>query len=528
MSNYFARFGRYLRFVSRRERIMSFVWIVCIAGSSAMFAALFPSLLPNQTEIVQMATTMSNPAMVAMMGNVYGMENLSQASVMAQECLVWFLIAIGVMNIFLINRHTRVDEELGRLEMFRAMPVGRLTGSLATIFFAFVVNLIIALLTGSLLLLLNIGGMTAGGAFVYGFAVGATGFVFACLTLLAAQLFSTAHGVSGFGFAALILFYILRALGDVADNALSYISPLGLGLKVEAFYRNDITPIIILLIEGIALMVIALIVGAVRDHGAGVLPARKGKANAARFLCTPLGFAWKLSFGTSLGWGIGLFLLGVSYGSVCSNINDFVAGNEMMQKVIGASDSNLLLDNYIAMIFMVMSMVASVPIVLTAIRIHAEEKRGRLEQIFARSVSRWRLYGCFILIAVMESIVMELLLTLGLYAASGGELALGSVLKAGLSYLPAIWTMAGLAILLVGILPNLTALVWAMFGYTFIVMYFGRIMDVPEWAVRITPFGNIRQLPVQEFSLTPLIILTLVAIAFTLFGVLRFKERDIS
>lgn len=527
MNNNFARLGTYLRFIWRRERISSVVWIACIAGLAAMFAALYPTLLPSQAEIVQMATTMSSPAMVAMMGNVYGMESLSQASVMAQECLVWFLIAVAVMNIFLVNRHTRLDEELGRLEMFRALPVGRLTGSAATIKFAFGANLLAAVLTALLLLVVNIGGTTVGGAFAYGFAIGAVGFVFAGLTLLAAQLFSTADGVSGFSLAMLGLFYILRALGDVSGNALSYVSPLGLGLKVEAFYSNTATPIIILLLEGVVLTAVALAVCTVRDHGAGVLPARKGRANASPFLRAPFGFAWRVSRGTALGWATALFLLGASYGSVCADINDFVEGNEMMRKVLEATGANTLLDNYVAMIYIVMSMVASVPIVLTAIRIHGEEKSGRLEQILAKSVGRVKLYGSFIVIAVIESIIMEFLLSIGLWAASGGELSLGPLLKTGFSYLPAIWVMAGLAVLLVGSLPKLTAVVWAVFGYTFIVMYFGRIMDVPEWAVRITPFGNIPQLPVQEFTIVPLIALTLIAVVFTALGVWRFKERDV-
>lgn len=527
MSNYFAHMGAYLRFVLRRERVISAVWIACIAGLSAMFAALYPGLLPGRPELIQMAATMSSPTMVAMMGNVYGMESLSQASVMAQECLVWFLITAGMMNIFLVNRHTRVDEELGRLEMFRALPVGRLTGAAATTLFAFCANLAAGVLTALLLLALDIGGTTAGGAFAYGLSIGAVGFVFAGLTLLAAQLFSTAHGVSGFGFAMLGLFYIMRAVGDVSGSTLSLISPIGLGQRVEAFYQNAMWPVAVLLLEGVALTAVSFMICAARDHGAGVLPAKKGRTGASRFLRGPLGFAWRISRGASLGWGIGLLVLGAAYGSVCTELDAFVQGNDMIQKVIGAAGGGLLLDHYIAMIYMVMSMVVSVPAALTALRIHNEEKRGRLEQIFAKAAPRGNLYGCFILIAVVESAVMEGLLSAGLWAASSGALHFGSLLKAGLCYLPAIWTMVGLAVLLVGFLPGLSALVWAMFGYTFIVMYFGRVMDVPEWMTRITPFGNIPQLPVEQFEPLPLAILTLVAAVLAALGVCRFKERDI-
>lgn len=527
MNNNFAQLGRYFRFVVRRERISSLIWGVCIAGSAAMFAALYPGLLPGQPEIVQMGVMMSNPAMVAMMGNVYGADQLSQASLMAQECLIWYLITIAVMNIFLINRHTRVDEEQGRLEIIRALPVGKLTGSTAVIVFALGVNILIGVATAGLLLLVNIGGTTVAGAFAYGFAISAVGFVFAGLTLLAAQLFSAANAVSGFSLGLMVLFYIMRALGDVSGSVLSVISPLGLGLKVEAFYRDAVTPILILFAEGVLITVSALLIGMVRDHGTGVIPARKGRAHASRFLRSPLGFAGRVSQGTALGWGAALFLLGASYGSVCGNIDGFVAGNELMKKVIGADGASAIIDNYVAMIFVVMSMVASVPVVLITLRMHGEEQRGRLEQIFARSVPREQLLGSFLLISLVTSVLAEFLLAIGLFLTAGGALPLDMLLKAGISYLPAIWVMGGLAVLLVGWLPKLTVLVWAVFGYTFFVMYFGRVVDVPKWIMSLTPFGNVPQLPVQEFTVVPLVVLTLIALVLAVIGVQGFKARDI-
>jgi ABC-2 type transport system permease protein len=222
-----------------------------------------------------------------------------------------------------------------------------------------------------------------------------------------------------------------------------------------------------------------------------------------------------------------MFLLGASYGSVCADINSFVENNEMMKQIINAGGGNSLLDGYVAMIFVIMSMVASVPVVLTAMKLHGEEKRGRLEQVFARAVQRGKLCRAFIAMAAIESVAMEFLLAVGLGAASGGALAIGALLKAGFAYLPAIWVMAGIATLLAGFIPKLTAFVWVVFGYTFIALYMGRIMNFPEWAAKITPFGNIPQLPVQEFAILPLVALALVAAALTALGVWRFKARDI-
>jgi ABC-2 type transport system permease protein len=510
----FDKLGKYFLFICRRERFVSLVWLLCLVGLSAIFFLIYSDLFRTQRDIDETAALMSNPAMIAILGNVYGAESLTQASIMAQECLIWFLIATAIMNIFLVNRQTRADEELGRLEMFRAFPVGRLTGSATAILFSFVLNLFISLLIAASLLALDIGGMSVAGAFVYGFSIGVVGLLFAALTLFAAQLFSAAHGVSGFGFAALILFYMMRASGDVSGNALSYISPLGLGLKVEAFYSNDVMPIIVLLAESIVLIAAALAINAVRDHGAGILPRKKGRAYASVFLKGPLGYAWRLTRGSVASWGAGIFLIGASYGSICTDLDSFAKENEMMMKLIGGGGA--LLDSYVEIIFAIMSIIVSAPVVLTALKIRSEEKRGRLEQIFSRSVPRVKLYICFVAVAVCEAAVLQLLLSLGFWATSGGMLELAEMLKTALKGLPAIYVMVGITIFLVGALPKLTALVWAALGYSFLMVYLGRIMDLPAWVDKSTPFGD-----------ASIAILLPLAAALLIVGLAGYRRRDL-
>jgi len=524
-----ANFGKYLRFITRRERVVGLIWILALVGSAALFASIYPRIFPSSDALAAMVGSMNTPAMVAMMGPVYGLESLTVAMAMAQQCLLWLALTAIIMNIFFVNRHTRTDEELGRHEMLASLPVGRLTGSLSTITGAFALNVIISLLTAVFLCALNIDGTTAAGAFAYGFSIGAQGFAFAAITLLTAQLFSTARGSMGVSFAILGAAYILRASGDMNGSALSVISPLGLGLKVEAFYANNFTPIFILLVEAFALIAIALVINAKRDIGAGVFAARKGREHASRFLQNPLGLAWRLSKTSFLAWSLAFLILGASYGAVVGELDNFVAGNDTIRQMIEASGgANSLATAFLAMLSSIMAVLISVPVVGAINRLYSEEKRGRLEQIFSKSVSRAKLYGGFITVAVIESVVLEFLLAAGLCVASSGELSFGLLLKTGFTYLPAIWVMSGLVVLLVGFIPKLTAVIWAVFGYTFLVMYFGRIMDVPEWAQKITPFGNIPQLPVQEFTIAPLLILTFIAAALTALGVWRFKERDIA
>lgn len=522
--------GRYFGFIARREKIMSTVWIACIAGSALVFTAMYPGLFPDKESMLMMAATMNTPAMVALMGPVYGMEAVTPAILMAQKCLLWFAVAIAVMNIFFVNRHTRMDEELGRHELLRALPFGRLTPAASTLLGAVALNAAIAVLTAVGIMALNIEGTTAAGAWVYALSLGAQGLLFAALTLLAAQIFSTSRAALGGGFALLGLFYVMRMFGDMSGNALSDISPMGLGLKVFAFYENDFAPVWILLAEAAVVACAALAVCARRDLGEGVLPARKGRRHASRFLQGEFGLAWRLSRGMMLAWSVGMLVMGVTYGSVLDKIDTFVSGNEMIQKILSAAGDYDIASNYIVLVFAVGALLAAVPVISILHKIRTEEKQGRLEQIFSKSVPREKMLLSYLILAFLESVAALVLLAAGLYGAAQGTgmVELGELMKDALVYLPALWVMIGLCTLLIGALPKLTSLVWVMFSFSFIMIYFGALFDFPDWAHKLSPFGNIPQLPVQEFSSVPLVVMTLLAVVLVVTGVIRYRQRDIS
>lgn len=522
-------FLRYFRFIVRRERKMSLIWIICITGSALLFAGMYPDLFPDKESMLIMAATMNTPAMVALMGPVYGLESINTAIIMAQECLIWFAITAAVMNIFFVNRHTRADEELGRHEMLRALPVGRLTGASATLFGAFVLNAAISLIIAFGLMALDLEGITAAGAFTYSLSIGVQGFLFASLTLLAAQMFSTSRGVSGSAFTLLGLFYIMRMSGDISGNILSKISPMGLGLQVSAFYENNFMLVWILAAEAVFVGGAALFICAGRDLGEGILPAGKGKEHASRFLRGELGLAWRLSRGTILAWGIAMLVMGATYGSVLGQIDTFVNDNEMFKKILNAAGTYDLADNYIVLILAVGALLSSVPVMTLACRIHSEEKHGRLEQLFSKSVPREKLYLSYIMLAFAESFMAPVLMVLGFYASSQGTGAVepGTLMRAALVYLPSLWIMLGLCVLFIGAIPRLTPLVWVVFSFSFIMMYFGRLLDIPEWIYKLSPFEHIPQLPVEEFAAAPLVVMTLLAGLFLSAGIAGYIRRDI-
>ncbi len=524
---------RYCRLIVKRERVTSPVWLLCLAGCAFAFAPLFQNLFPTAKDLQSIAVTMNIPSMEALIGPVYGLEALTPAMVMAQECLLWFCLTIAIMNIFFIVRHTRGDEELGRHEVLRSLPVGRQTGAAAALLGAVALNAAISLVTAPLLLLTRIGGMTADGAFTYALAMGVLGIFFAAATLLICQLFSSARGAMAASFALLGVCFMLRAVGDMRGNALSLISPLGLVLQVYAFYENNLLPLLILLAEAAVAAGAAFLIGRRRDLGEGVIPARKGKGVASPLLLSPLGLAWRLMRGTLLGWAIAMFALGGMYGAVIGEMENFLSSNDMFKQLvatIGSGDS--LVNSFIAMLNLIMGMIAAIPVINCVNRLRSEEKHGRLEQCYARAVPRTKMMLCFLLLAFAASIIMPLCSALGLYGLGHGavDLEFAAFCKGALVYAPALWAFIGLSALLNGLLPRGTALVWALYGFMFFVNYIGRIAlpeKAQEVAAKLTPFGYIPQLPVQAFEIAPLAVLTAIGLALTGAGLYGYRKRDI-
>ncbi|MFV0352984.1 MAG: ABC transporter permease [Oscillospiraceae bacterium] len=525
-------FGKQLRFIARREKFASLLWVICIAGSSILFVGMYPGLFPDKESLLIMANTMNTPAMIALMGPVYGLEAITPAMIMAQECLIWFALATAIMNIFFVNRHTRADEELGRSEIFFSLPVGRITPALATLFAAFVLNISISVIIALGMLMLNIAGSSLAGILLYSFSIGIQGLVFATLTLLVAQVFSTSRATSTCMFGVLGVFYALRMFGDLSGNALSIVSPMGLGLQISAFYKNHFWPLAILLAEAVAAGVAALCICAARDVGRGLLPPRKGRMHASRFLQSKLGFVLRLCRGTILAWGIGMFAMGAIYGSVVGQIDTFVSDNEMFKKILDVTGGYDIASNYTVLVLLIGAMLAAVPVMNLVNRIRTEEKSNRLESLLSLSVSRTKMFGCYIGIAFAQSFLSLILLALGFYTGAYGTtaLSLSSLLQAVLAYLPALWVMLGLCTLLTGGMPKLLPLAWGVFAFSFVILYFGRLFDIPEWAHKLTPFGNIPQLPIQEFSTESMIaltIMTVLSILLVIIGLARYKRRDI-
>ncbi|MDR2493043.1 MAG: ABC transporter permease subunit [Coriobacteriales bacterium] len=530
-----AKCGQTLRFILRLDRVWLPVWLVGCLVLALATLQLFPGFAQTEEELTVFGEMLKNPAVVAMCGPAYG-DGITFGIMYTQMMLVWTACLVGIMNVLLVLRHSRRDEEEGRTELIRSLPVGKASSLTALLVVATASNLVIALVTAAGLTAQGVEGVDLAGSLVYGAALGGVGLVFAGLAMLFAQLASTTRGAMAFSLGALLVFYLMRAAGDMGGDAevLSYLSPLGLALRSFPYFDNNWLVVLALVAVAAALVVLSYVLSVRRDQGAGVLPQRRGRSRAGRLLNGQVGLYARQLRWVVLAWATGVLFCGAGYGSVFNDMESFYNSNPMIQALMGATgtDSYSMMMSVISTLMTIVACIAVVPVVTCVLHLRAEEGKGRLELVLSRKQSRVAALVGSIGIALFVAVLMQLVAAVGTWAAATLAMGYDAIgidvfLITCINHLPALLLFAGLAAALYGIAPRLTPLVWVLLVYSFMMIYLGGFLDVPQWAMDLAPFSLLARYPAEEFELVPFVGLLLGFVVLSAVGVVCFRRRDL-
>ena len=523
--------GSLIKLLFRKDRLKIAVWLAGILLVTVSAASAYPTVYKTEEDLAVFALTMKNPAMIAMLGPGYDTSDFTTSLAFATEMLMFSAIAAAVMNILLVGGATRTDEEEGRLELIRSLPVGRLAYLGAALVEALIVNGLLALLIGAVLSRTDLDGLTTESAFLYGALLGSAGVLFAGITALCAQLAETSRGAQGFAFGALIALYVLRAVGDVEAEAASLLSPLGWVSRAYVFLENEWWPVWMTAAAAALLIALSFYLHAVRDMGAGFLPARKGRARATALLRTPFGFVLRQQRTTVFFWAIGLFLLSASFGAILGELETYYGDMELILQMLGEDDSDLT-KQFLTLLIVIVTLFSIVPALLTVLKLQGEENQSRSELFYSGAVSRWTMMFSYGAAALLVSALMQIMVALGIWSAGAsvleGVATFGELVQSVLVYLPAMWVVLGLALLLIGFAPRAVHLVWLYFTFCFIAVYFGDLLRFPDWLSGISAFHHVPELLVESFRPEPVLVLFLLSLLFTLAGYAGYRRRDIT
>lgn len=526
--------GELTRLALRRDRIMLAAWLYALVAFAFASAAGTKQLYPTELSRVAFAAGAgSNRTTIALYGPARDLPTLGGLATWKMSAFGAVLVA--VLSLLLVVRHTRADEEAGRLELVSAGVVGRYAALTAGLLVALTANLIVAFLVALGLLA---GGLPGGDSVIFGLGLAAVGCVFAAVAAVTAQLAEGARTARGIAISVLAIAYLLRAVGDASSNgtwtaSLSWASPIGWAQQVRPFGPVHWWVFLIPAAFVLVVTVTAFALAGRRDVGAGLLPARPGPAVAGSGLRGPFTLAWRLQRGSLLAWAAGFAVYGAAIGGIADGIGALVgqsrAARDLFVKMGGHS---VLVDAFLAATMGIMGLIAAVYAVQAVLRMRSEETGLRADPVLATAVGRIRWAFSHVVVAVAGPAV--LLTAAGLAAglahgARTGQIGtqLPRVLGAALVQLPATWVLAGLTLALFGLVPRLATVGWAAVVAFLLLGELGPLLNLKQWAMDISPFTHVPKLPGAVFTATPVIWLTIVAALLACAGLVSLRQRDI-
>jgi ABC-2 type transport system permease protein len=505
----------------RRDRIRLSVWVAILSLTMVYAPNAVKLAYPEEAQRLARVNLLKTPAGMMLGGPMFGGNETDLGAMMANELMLTLIVATSILSILTVIRHTRAEEESGAAELVQSSVVGRYSRTYAALTLVAAVNAVLAV-TMTL-------GMAATGFAVIdtaGMCLGVIGvaMVFGVVAAVTAQLWRQARTATGAAMAVLALAALIRGIGDVIDNsgsAVSWFSPIAWAQQMRPFVDLRWWPFALLVALAAGLMALAAVLESRRQYDDGNIPATGERPNA-RAITSVFGLHLTLQRGQLIGWSVGLFLAGLTFGSMTKSLMDAAKGNELIARVLAQQGNNGV---YTTMTQFLAA--ATTAYVVTAVlRVHGDEESGLGEAVLAGAVSRWRWLLAAVGSAVLGSAV--LMFFAGLGNGLGAGLTLGEpdtvwrLTLAGLAYVPAIAVLAGIAAVAVAVRHPWIG--WLAVTFVVTSLYLGALLRLPRWLIDLSPVG--RTTVPTSVPVTALVVMVVAAIVLTALAGWIYRRRD--
>jgi ABC-2 type transport system permease protein len=522
------------RLAMRRDRIMLVIWIyllLAIAGSGGFALKKIYKTTADRASLIR--SIRHDEALSFLYGQLHG---TSLGAIASWRYLAYAALAAGLMSIFLVVRHTRGDEETGRLELVGSTAVGRPAPLAVALTVAGVANAAVLVLTTAVL---AVSGLPLAGSLAFGLGEVGCGLVFAAVAAITAQISGTARGARSLAIVALAVVFFLRGVGDSGGSHhlswLTWLSPIGWAELLRPFGGERwwvLAPPVAATIVGVA---VAFVLAGYRDQGAGLMPQRPGPARAGVLLAGPLGLAWRLLRGSVAGWAAGFLAGGLAIGVVADGIGQLIGSRQgaIARTLTRIAHQNAITDAYLAACMSLVGMVAAAFAVAAVLRLRSEETDGRAEPLLSGPVGRVRWGASHLLVAAAGTVVVLIAGGLGMglgYGLASSTLGtqLPSLLGASLVQIPASLLIGAFAVAFVGLLPRQSvAASWTVVGLAIAIAVFGPGFSLAQPVLDISPFTHVPALPGGALTAAPLIWLCAGVVVLTGAGLAGLRGRDL-
>lgn len=512
--------GLLTRLGMRRDRWRLPIWTIATAAFVPLF---FGSLESTMSDFIDAPEALAEirPMLAVFAGPVYGIEGgrLQSYFFMYQQ---EFVLAAGIMTILIVLRHTRGEEQTGRAELMRGAVIGRHAPLASALSIAAIGN-------GILAALLSLAGLTIGlgthASIVFGVSTAATGLFFGAVTAITAQIAGTTRTAGGIAGIVLAASSLLRGTLAVSgnENPALWLSPMAWPNLTRPVTDPTWWPVVLTFVAAALLAGIGCALSTRRDVGAAMTAPRPGPSHASRTLRGPVSLVWRLLRGSFLWWTIALAALGLVWGTMSSTMD--VAG---ANSLFGEGD---LVRNYLSTIAVTLGFLVSVFALTSVGRMRAEETSGRLEGALGTSTSRPAWIGAWLSVTAGSSALMllatGLAVGLGSSAANADPSLLPDMIGALAQRLPEVLVILAFSGALYALWPKWQRLAWIPLAISMIVQYFGAVLGMPALLTALSVTQHMPALPVEDFALTPLLVVCSLAAVLTSIAIWAFSRRTV-
>jgi ABC-2 type transport system permease protein len=533
---------RLVLFQARQDRVTLPVWILGITLLSfATSTAVATQFGDEESQAAILTLAASNPAFLFLRGLPDG---TGVGAVVFFQGYAFTAVLAGLMSTFLVVRHTRSDEELGRDELLGAVPLPRAASLAATLVLGTAANLLLAVFVAAGFVA---AGLPVGGAFAAGSAVGTVGVFFTGVAALAAQVLPTGRGANGAAAGLVGAAYLVRGVGDalgtpsadllhVASAWPSLLSPIGWGQRARPFTSPDLAVLLVLLAAAAALGTLALLIRRRRDVGASLLRQRNGREHAGVGGRSFVGLAWRLQRSAVVGWCVGAAAIGAVAGALGPLVSETVSSvapiRDLIARLVPGGQAGLV-DVFVTALLGIAGVFAATAGIQAVLRMRAEETEGRAELLLAAPASRARWLGANLLTAAVSAALVAA--TTGAAAAVGLGLSgiadgqAWSLVPAALAHVPAALVFMAAAAVAFALVPRLSIVLgWGMFAAGLVLGEFGELFGLPVWLQDASPFRHSSAMPVEPFNQGGALGLLAIAAAGAALAAYCLRRRDLT
>ncbi len=230
----------------------------------------------------------------------------------------------------------------------------------------------------------------------------------------------------------------------------------------------------------------------------------------------------------------GVVCIFAASGAAAKGIGSLLGGSaQLRHEFTRLGGQTAITNSYLAALMLLAGLGAAGYATSAVLRLRAEETSGLAEPLLAAAVSRVRWALSQLAVTVLGTAVLlaaaglAVGLSYGLAAGSAGPQA-ARLLAAAMAQLPASLVIAGAAVMLFGLFPQVSVPgAWTVLAAVLVIDLFGAVLQLSHWVLDISPFTHAPKLPGGTVSAVPLLWLCLAAVALSAAGLAGFRRRDV-